>query len=559
MINEETLSISKTLKLLYVEDDAIARNSTLELLENFFTDITVAVDGQDGLNKFKENDFDLIISDINMPKLDGIEMIKEIRAIKQNEFVIFLSAHNENSYLAEGITLGVEGYLLKPLNLKSFILVLTKVCKNIKIQRLSDTHQSNLENVVKIQTQVLEHKLYFDELTGLYNRYSFFEDIKDIDTPVIFIVDINKFKTINEIYGSHTGSIVLKQFASLLSDFSLNTSYKVYRISADEFVIRDDVKFIDPDKYEEDINVLFNRIKKFVVEVGKDSIAIEVTVGISTSEHNAYECALIALDHAKENHKAYEMYSSDIDKRSDSRDAMKWKEKIKSAIKEKRVIPVYQPIVNSDGVTLKHETLMRLKDERTDELISPFYFLDIATKTGLYNALSSSIIFESLHLLDTSSHTLSFNFTYGDITNESFLNEIESLFRVSPNLGRRAIFEITENETISDYSLVKKFIHRFRVYGIKIAIDDFGSGFSNFEYILEIEPDYLKIDGSLIKNIDTDKKAHILVKAIVKFSHKLGIKIIAEYVHSQIIFDMLKKLDVDEYQGFYFSKPLQMI
>jgi EAL domain-containing protein (putative c-di-GMP-specific phosphodiesterase class I) len=220
---------------------------------------------------------------------------------------------------------------------------------------------------------------------------------------------------------------------------------------------------------------------------------------------------------------------------------------------------VYQPIVDANEKIVKYETLMRLKNEETGELISPFFFLDIAIKTGLYSALSSHIIFESLHLLDSTSHEISFNFTYGDIKNEILIRNIESFLKVSNGIGSRAIFEIVESENIESYSDIKNFIKKFRQYGVRFAIDDFGSGFSNFEYILEIEPDYLKIDGSLIKNIDTDKKAYILVSAIVEFSHKLGIKVIAEYVHSKVIFEMLKVIEVDEYQGFYFSEPIEKI
>ena len=185
--------------------------------------------------------------------------------------------------------------------------------------------------------------------------------------------------------------------------------------------------------------------------------------------------------------------------------------------------------------------------------------MDIAIKTRQYTALSTAIVFEALRLLDTSSHTLSLNLTYGDIKNSLFLYEIETFFKNRPALGERAVFEITESESIENYDDVKQFIKRFRAYGVKIAIDDFGSGFSNFDYILEIHPDYLKIDGSLIKNIDTDEKSLVLVRAIVQFSHELGIKVIAEYVHSETIFNMLKALHVDEFQGFYFSEPLQDI
>lgn len=555
---KDIIKITKTLKLLYIEDEKEARATTLEMLENFFPNITTAVDGKDGFTKFQKDSFDLILSDINMPKLNGIEMLRKIRAVNQEIPVLFLSAHNEISYLLDGIRLGIDGYIIKPLELDQFVVTLTKITNQISLKRENENYQKNLEIQVKQRTHELSQKLHFDELTALRNRYSFFEDIRDVAVPILLIVDINKFKVINEIYGVNAGSLVLKAFSKFLLECTKNSSYKVYRLSGDEFILFDNVDHIDPEKYELDISTFFRKLKDFKVDLGDDSTSLEVTIGISTSQQDAFESAKIALDFAKTNKKPYAMYSSAIDKRDEEKDALLWKNIVKSAIENHCVVPVYQAIVDAEGKVLKYETLMRLQEADTNKLITPFFFLDIAIKTGLYATLSSIIIFEALRLLDTSSHTLSFNFTYGDIKNSSFINEIDAFFRLSPELGKRAVFEITESESIENYDDVKAFIMRFRRYGIKIAVDDFGSGFSNFNYILEIEPDYLKIDGSLIRHIDTDEKAHVLVKAIVQFSHELGIKVIAEYVHCELIFTMLKALHVDEFQGFYFAEPLEV-
>jgi len=198
---------------------------------------------------------------------------------------------------------------------------------------------------------------------------------------------------------------------------------------------------------------------------------------------------------------------------------------------------------------------MRLKEEDNTILMCPYYFLDVAIKTRLYDSLSSIIIFKALHEASTTDNVFSINFTYSDIKNSSFIQKIENFLIEHNKVGKQLVFEITENESIESYEEVKSFILRFRKYGVKIAIDDFGTGFSNFEYILEVEPDYLKIDGSLVKDIDTNTRSFTLVEAIVQFSHKLGIKVIAEFVHSKVIFDMLNELHVDEYQGYYFSEP----
>ena len=556
---KELRFLSHDLKLLYVEDDDKARVTTGEMLQNLFDNIIVAEHGLEALELFAQNSFDIIITDINMPKMNGIEMLREIRKQDTKVSVIILSAYNESGYFLDAIELGVDGFIIKPLKFKQFLNVIQKIIYKIQAEKQVEVYHQSLEFEVEERTKELQRKLYYDDLTGLLSRYSFFEDIHSVDTPILFMIDINKFKIINEIYGTSVGSLVLKRFAQFLQNFASGQTYKVYRLSADEFILWDDVDHIDFEKYEDELQRFFQELSTFSVEVNDDTISVEVTIGISTAREDAFESAKVALEYAKLHKKPYAMYSTAIDKRKEEQNALVWKAKIKKAIQENNIIPFYQAIVDNHGKIIKYETLMRLRDSDTNEYISPFYFLDISIKTGLYSQLSSYIIFSALNKIEETGVTLSINFTYSDIKNSMFIGEIEEYIRTHSKVGHLAVFEITESESIENYDDVKSFIKRFKKYGVRFAIDDFGSGFSNFEYILEIEPDYLKIDGSLIKHINTDEKSLILVRAIVQFSHELGIKVIAEYVHSDIVFNILKALNVDEYQGFYFAKPLPNI
>ncbi len=552
-------SMSQNLKLLYVEDDKNARETTLRLLNNFFNDISIAFDGKDGMEKFKNQKYDLVLSDINMPNLSGLEMLKSIRKLNPNIPTLLLSAHNDSDYFMEAIELDVDGYILKPLVFKQFIKVLFKIVQKINLLALRENYQKHLENEVKKRSAELEHKLYFDSLTNLLSRYSFFKDIKKLDLPVILLLNIDKFKVINEVYGIDVGSKVLQKFANFLKTILKEDSCRLYHLSADEFAIIDTVIHIDTDKYEELIKNIFKKLHHFKITIDKNIISIDITIGLSTVEENGYESAKIALDYAKKHKKPFMMYSNAIDYRKENSVALKYRDEISLAIDENRVKAVYQPIVDKNMQIVKYETLMRLKEKDSQKLISPFYFLEVAIKTRLYEQLSFIVIFKALNNLSSTNKQLSINFTYSDIKNNKLAMKIEDFLLSHDEIGSRIIFEITESESIESYGVVKNFIARFRKYGVKIAIDDFGSGFSNFNYILEIEPDYLKIDGTLIKDIDVDTNSYILVEAIVNFSHKLGIKVIAEYVHSKKVFEILRKLDIDEYQGYYFYEPMQEI
>ena len=554
---KELRKMSSDLKLLYVEDDLLARKGMLNLLNSFFKDITVAVNGEDGLEKFKSNTYDLIISDINMPKMSGLDMIKIIREDNLSIPVLLLSAHDESSFFLDAIKLDVDGYILKPIEYKQLLNATSKIVRKINLLALESHYKNTLEAEVKSRNSEILYKLNHDPLTKLLSRHAFFRNIEGLSSSVILLIDIDKFNVINEVYGTDIGSKVLQKFANYLQHHTDETCL-VHRLSADEFALVDTAKYIDTDKYELLIERLFKNLDNLKIQVDEHAITIDITIGLSAGK-GSYENAKIALDYAKKNKKHFIMYSTEIDHRKESKLTLACRDDIASAINENRVVAVYQPIVNKLGKTIKYETLMRLQEENTFKLISPFYFLEVAIKTRFYQHLSSTIIFLALNKLKDSKHTLSINFTYSDIKNTDLIKRIDSFFKEHRDIGCRTVFEITESQAIENYDDVKHFIKHFRTYGVNIAIDDFGSGFSNFEYILAIDPDYLKIDGSLVKNIDTDSRTFTLVEAIVEFSHKLGIKVIAEYVHSEVIFNMLKKLDVDEYQGFYFSQPLDKI
>lgn len=129
---KEIVNVTSSLKLLYVEDEEKVRISTLPILQEFFKNITVAVDGEDGVEKFNNSIFDVIITDISMPKLNGLKMSKKIRETNKTIPIIVHTAYDENDYFMESIEIGVDGYLLKPIDIDKFIQILNKIVINIK-------------------------------------------------------------------------------------------------------------------------------------------------------------------------------------------------------------------------------------------------------------------------------------------------------------------------------------------------------------------------------------------------------------------------------------------
>jgi len=146
------------LKLLYVEDDEMSRELIHAVLEHYFENIITAVDGIEGLEKFKQNDIDLVITDITMPKMNGLELATELKKINPDTPVLVFSAHNESEYFLESIKLGVEGYLLKPIDIKQFEIVVSKTVQSIKIRQENIEYKNSLELKVAKQIEDIREK-----------------------------------------------------------------------------------------------------------------------------------------------------------------------------------------------------------------------------------------------------------------------------------------------------------------------------------------------------------------------------------------------------------------
>ena len=423
-----------------------------------------------------------------------------------------------------------------------------------------EINRKTFEEQVCVKTKEIENKLYYDELTNLKNRYALEEEIKENDFVSITLIDIDSFDDINELYGFSTGNLVLIEVGKILNEFSLKYDISVYRIYGNVYCLADKkmMGFFKFNELIEELAVLFKNKPLYIEQLDID-IFVNITLGISIAQEESIKTAGIALKKAKKNNLPYFVYNNDIDTKEMIEKSMYWREKIKKALKNDKVIPFYQAIFDVDKNIVKYETLMRIEDiNEKGEIVylSPYFFLDISVKTKQYLQLSNQIISKALKDLKKTDKQISINLSFKDILDSEFIVFLdESLKKITNEDKSRVVFEILESDYISDYTLLEEFISKYRKQGIKIAIDDFGTGYSNFAHILKIRPNYIKIDGSLIKNIYSDKNSYEMVKSIIDFSKALNIRVIAEFVHSQEVFDSLVELGVDELQGFYLAEP----
>jgi EAL domain-containing protein (putative c-di-GMP-specific phosphodiesterase class I) len=195
---------------------------------------------------------------------------------------------------------------------------------------------------------------------------------------------------------------------------------------------------------------------------------------------------------------------------------------------------------------------MRIKEK--DKYLSPGEFLSVAKKIGIYRKLSKVLLEEAFKKCSELGIRISVNLSTEDLSSRSTVNWIIEKLQ-SYKIADKVCFEVVETEAFNDLKVLEDFYFRVKEHGALLAIDDFGSGYSNYEYLATVKPDFVKIDGSLISKIPSSKEVEKLVKHIVMFCKDLEIKTIAEFISSKELYEKVKELGIDYGQGFYLGKP----
>lgn len=403
-----------------------------------------------------------------------------------------------------------------------------------------------------LKEQIIERQLR-DELTGLKNRTALMSDLEKINQKIaLVILNIDRFSTINDYFGYEIGDALLKSFAEYMGELAVG--HEFYRISGDEFVYICDKQELDK-MFRVRVSEMINNLEVYKFKISTYDISVNVTGGVAYAEKSdVYNMAHMALKEAKELGEKVVIYNDYTTLREKTHNNIIYMDKIKSAIEDNRIIPYFQGIVNNKTRKIeKYEALIRLIDS-DGTVLSPYLFLEHAKKSKLYEKLTYSMIKNVFDCFEGLPYEVSINLSLQDILCVHLRDFIYQKLSMSP-LSKRLVFEIVESEGIEKFDEVTSFIHRIKTFGCKIAIDDFGTGYSNFHYLSKLDIDYIKIDGSLIQNINTDPNRLLTVESILFFAQKKGIQTIAEFVEDEAIFSTLVDLDVDYSQGYLFSTP----
>lgn len=407
-----------------------------------------------------------------------------------------------------------------------------------------------------LKTEELKRNLRFDSLTHIGNRYKLIEDVSKYINPCIAMLDIVSFSDVNDFFGYKTGDSVLKIVARKIEELLIDKeNYAIYRDHSDVFCIIAENE--DKDKFLKNIEYISKTIGKVSISIKGRELYIQLSYVFSFEpKENLLETVNIIKRYSKTNKNTI-IYDRDLELEKDYEKNIFWTLKIKKALDEDKIVPYFQAIYNLKTNKIeKYEALVRLIDG--NNVISPYYFLDISKKSKQYLQLTKTMIEKTFEYFKDKDFEFSINLTFEDIKSEyisSFIIELLKKYKI----GHRVVFEIVESEGIDSFRKINEFFVIIREYGCKIAIDDFGSGYSNFEYLAKLNVDYIKIDGSLIKDILINTSSQNIVSMLVNFAKGQKVKTIAEFVSNKDILNKVRELGIDYVQGYYIKEPIASI
>ncbi len=409
---------------------------------------------------------------------------------------------------------------------------------------------------------VTRKKIFTDPLTKTFNR-NYLEEISsmiNLEHYSLAMLDLDKFKIINDTYGHKAGDYVLTLASKIFKD-SIRDSDILIRYGGEEFLL------LINNRNNNNTNIdvcerLRGNISKERFFYDGHEIKVHVSIGLHkhpSLEKNLQEAIKIADEMLYVAKKSGRNRVITYDEKEHTKKSSSASSKdisfVKEALDEGRVLCHFQPIYNhKSGEIFKYEALVRIVSKE-NAIISPMQFLPQLKHTNMHYKLTQRILLIVFEKFKNNQKLVSININFSDLINPDIEETIIKHLSQNHHLASRVTFEILESDEIDDVALFKQKISLLHSLKAKVSIDDFGSGYSNFKTIIDVEANFLKIDGSLIKNIDKNNKDFKVVKSIIHFARQSNMQTIAEFVHSKEVYEKLLLLDIDYMQGFYISAP----
>ena len=400
--------------------------------------------------------------------------------------------------------------------------------------------------------EALDLAVVSDSLTGLPNRLAWQQ--QNHKDGCLLLVNIDRFKHINDFYGNAAGDAVLSQLARLLlTEVDASLSSQIYRVGGDDFALWLPENWPEPPVTL--ANRLVARLERAHFEFEGHPVQVSVSVGISR-HHPLLEKADLALKAVKSQRSQVKEYDPGDGLEQAVEHNLQMIDTIRQALKQNRVVAWFQPLLNNRiGQVDRYECLMRIQLPN-GEVLTPWQFLNVGRDARLLGAMTCAMLRQALPYMRASRLGFSINLSMSDMLDAQVSNLLYDMLKEDAGLAHRITLEILETEAVEDDEEVGRFLARMRHLGCKLAIDDFGSGYSNLSQVLKLDVDQLKIDASLIRNLADNSKAMDTVQAILQFARAASIpSVVAEHVSDERIQRQVMALGIDYSQGYWIGKP----
>ncbi|HTD89983.1 MAG TPA: bifunctional diguanylate cyclase/phosphodiesterase, partial [Burkholderiales bacterium] len=383
----------------------------------------------------------------------------------------------------------------------------------------------------------------------------------------LLFLDIDHFKYVNDNFGHRTGDLIVTGVGSILREVVRSQNGELYRIGGDEFAIHlPDALRKEAVHAAECVQAAISHYRLQITE-GRivSNISASIGIGIYPFHGDTLPVLLsnvdISMYQAKDlGRNRYALFDPESGALRKTHKRIHWAKKLRDALDKDQIVLFAQPVVRfSDLQITHHEILLRIRDDSGD-YISPAVFMEIAETLGVVQEIDLRVVEKVIEHITNNGLAGTkvryfVNLSGVSISSQDWVDRFMALLVNSDVQPNQLVFEITETAALSDIDVALKFIRRLKEIGCRIALDDFGSGFSSFYYLKQFDVDYLKIDGSFIRDLASDNGSRLFVKALIDVAHGLNKQVIAEWVEDATAVDLLMRMGTQFGQGYHFHRP----